>query len=190
MKTQYHHGNLKMALVEQAIDLLEREGLASLSLRQVAKQTGVSQAAPYGHFKDKRALLTAVANEGYRQFHQRMEEEAATNPDQYLLGLGRGYVLYALENPSLFHLMFSGELASLIDVSELDEAIDKCHQLLVVGVAQSSSKLSSNPMDVPLSWSIVHGLASLLLAKAMSPEDYGTKNTHDFINSVLSRNLA
>lgn len=190
MKKQYHHGNLKVALVEQAIKVLEDEGLAALSLRRVAKQAGVSQAAPYGHFKDKRALLAAVASEGYKRFAQRMTEEAKIAPERHTIGLGRGYVLFALENPALFHLMFGGELTELIDVDALDDSAYESYQLLINGVKEEPlSKVNNNNLDTAVAWSLVHGLANLLLDKRISPQDYGFDKTGDFINQVLRSSL-
>ena len=105
-KETYHHGNLRAALIQTAIKILELEGLNALSLRRIAREAGVSQAAPYSHFKDKQALLLAVCADGYEKFAARMRQEAgtATGPD-YIAGLGRGYIYFALENPALFELM-------------------------------------------------------------------------------------
>src|SRR5512139_231671 len=123
-KATYHHGNLREALVAAAIRVLEEEGIAALSLRRVAKESGVSQAAPYAHFADKKSLLTEVANRGFALFRDRMAQEAdrAAARDGYLVGLGKGYVFFALENPALFHLMFGGQLSELIDVDCLEQS--------------------------------------------------------------------
>lgn len=193
MKKQYHHGNLKVALVEHAIKLLEKEGLSALSLRRVAKLAGVSQAAPYSHFQDKKTLLAAVASEGYKRFSVRIQSEAEQDSSDYAIGLGRGYVLFALENPALFHLMFGGELAELVDINALDDSAHDSFQLLVNSVAERPISKITGPqghkLDTAVAWSLVHGLANLLLDKKLRAEDYGFKDTKTFVDYVLQGSL-
>jgi AcrR family transcriptional regulator len=193
MKKKYHHGDLKNALVETAVLLLESEGLSALSLRRVARETGVSQAAPYSHFKNKRALLAAVASEGYRRFGARMRMEAKTRPAHHTIGLGMGYIFFALDNPALFHLMFDGQLSEHLDLNTLDDEAFDSYQLLKEGVEQHPLGLRDNPYGKPLgtavAWSIVHGLATLLLNKNFSPQDYGFTEMESFVEHVLSSSL-
>jgi len=187
MKKPYHHGNLKNALVEQAIQLLESDGLSALSLRRVARETGVSQAAPYSHFKDKRALLAAVASEGYKRFTATMRREAELNPDTYTLSLGKGYVFFALDNPALFHLMFDGEIAEYLDVEDLDKEASESYQILVDGVAQHGfGSTHDSSLGAAVAWSLVHGLATLLLNKNFTPKDYGFTKMDNFVEHVLT----
>ena len=192
MKKPYHHGDLKTELVAQAIAQLEEHGIATLSLRQLAKRAGVSQAAPYSHFRDKRALLAAVANEGYRRLNQRITEEAEKDTRCPARGLGRGYVFFALENPALFHLMFSSELSELIDGGELDESASACYQSLIDGIEKQhrgSSRKPDSKIEATIAWSLVHGLANLLLEKRLSPQDYGFSELGQLIDKVLGRCL-
>jgi AcrR family transcriptional regulator len=104
----YHHGDLRDALVRAARTILEKQGLAALSLRGVARVVGVSPAAPYHHFPDKQALLEAVAAQGFDALTAAMEKRMAkkTDPTGRLDASGVGYVTFALENPALFRLMF------------------------------------------------------------------------------------
>ena len=97
----YHHGNLRQSLVDSAVAILEQDGVPGLSLRAVAKASGVSQAAPYSHFSNKQSLLAEVARVGYVRFCERMAQELERD-DNRLVGLGKGYVFFALENPALF----------------------------------------------------------------------------------------
>jgi AcrR family transcriptional regulator len=194
IKKQYHHGNLSESLVAEAITLLEQHGLAALSLRRVAKQAGVSQAAPYGHFKDKKALLTAVANEGFSRFAIRVQEEAAKLTDsERVIGLGRGYVLFALENPALFHLMFSGESSEFIDAVDIKDGFGAGYQALVSALTlhpiERGGKASNIQLDTAFAWSLVHGIANLLLAKTFTPELYGYADVDSFVTDLLQRHL-
>ncbi|MFT5693616.1 MAG: AcrR family transcriptional regulator [Oceanicoccus sp.] len=193
-KKQYHHGNLSSDLVTQAIKLLEQEGISALSLRRVAKEAGVSQAAPYSHFKDKQALLTSVANEGYSRFGKRMLLEAQSGKEEdYLIGLGRGYIFFAMENPGLFHLMFGGELSKLIDVNAINDEYGSSYQMLVDAIDKHPlDRFSKQPkplLDVAFSWSLVHGIANLLQAERFTPEKYGYKDVEPFVDDLLRRYL-
>src|ERR1700685_4399106 len=104
----YHHGDLSRALVDAARRILEAEGAQPLSLRAVAREAGVSPAAPYHHFKDKTELLEAVAHGGWGALDEAMavaRREAAT-PGEALSAIGLAYVNFARENPALYRLMY------------------------------------------------------------------------------------
>jgi AcrR family transcriptional regulator len=193
-KVGYHHGNLREALVEAAIRVLEEEGIGALSLRRVAKESGVSQAAPYAHFADKKSLLTEVANRGFALFRDRMADEAerAAPGDGYLVGLGKGYVFFALENPALFHLMFGGQLAELIDVDCLHDNLGPSYQLLVDAIHRYplTSQYDATPeLDTAHAWSLVHGLAGLLQTETFRPQLYGYDSIDAFVTDVLRKFL-
>src|SRR5437764_15273216 len=104
----YHHGDLSRALVDAARRILEAEGPAALSLRAVAREAGVSPAAPYHHFKDKTELLDAVAHEGWHALDLAIAEgrTKAPNPREGVLGIGVAYVTFAQRNPQLYRLMY------------------------------------------------------------------------------------
>src|SRR5688500_2611291 len=115
----YQHGNLRQALVQAGLKLLTDGGLPALSLRGAAQLAGVSHAAPYRHFKDKDALLAAIAEQGFRVLTACMREEAgklgeraASAPVQErLLALGKGYLHFAVEHPAYLQLLFGGVLS-------------------------------------------------------------------------------
>jgi AcrR family transcriptional regulator len=92
----YHHGDLRRALIDAARRLLEAEGPSALSLRAVAREAGVSPAAPYHHFKDKAELLEAVAQEGWAKLDERLGRAKSVAPSQdAMTALGVAYVLFA-----------------------------------------------------------------------------------------------
>src|SRR5215217_3012202 len=103
----YHHGNLRQALLEAALIILQKDGASELGLRDLARAVGVSAAAPYRHFDSRAALLEALAVTGFQRFSAAMEGVAATNPADPMAAMGKTYVLFALENANLFRLMFS-----------------------------------------------------------------------------------
>jgi AcrR family transcriptional regulator len=106
-KAAYHHGDLRAALVRAAMELLEEGGEAALSLRAVARRAGVSPAAPYRHYADREALVSAVAAVGYRELAERLAaaHPSPSTPEQ-LAAVAIAYVQFALERPALFRIMF------------------------------------------------------------------------------------
>ena len=104
----YHHGDLRRALVDAARRLLEAEGPSALSLRAVAREAGVSPAAPYHHFKDKGELLDAVAHEGWVMLDQALATAKANAPSirEAMSALGVAYVCFARDNPALYRVMY------------------------------------------------------------------------------------
>jgi AcrR family transcriptional regulator len=105
----YHHGNLRQALVAAARQLLAERGPDGFSLSDAAKLAGVSAAAPYRHFKDKDALLSEVAREGFASFADRLAAalRAHGDPMEAFRGMGRAYLAFAREEPGFYSAMFS-----------------------------------------------------------------------------------
>src|SRR6202045_4216685 len=104
----YHHGDLRTACVSAALELLEEGGATALSLRAVARRAGVSPAAPYRHYADREALVSAVAALGYRELAERLAaaHRSPSTPEQ-LASVATAYVQFALERPALFRIMFT-----------------------------------------------------------------------------------
>jgi AcrR family transcriptional regulator len=158
----YHHGNLRLALIEAALELLSEGGTEALSLRAVARRAGVSAMAPYRHFADKEALLAAVAAHGFDRLEATLSaaDSGATDPRGALAAQGAAYVRFACDDPALFRLMFGA--ARPRNSPELGSAGDAAYAMLARRVA--SFCLESERDDVALTcWSVVHGLASLLV---------------------------
>jgi AcrR family transcriptional regulator len=104
----YHHGDLSRALVAAGRRILEADGPDALSLRAVAREAGVSPAAPYHHFKDKGELLNAVAAEGWEELGQAIAKARATasDPIAAMDEIGVAYVCFARQNPALYRIMY------------------------------------------------------------------------------------
>ncbi len=163
----YHHGNLRSTLVEQGLVLLEGSQQGELSLRELARQVGVSANAAYRHFANKEALLAALAAEGFRRLNAAQIQAAMATPDvkQGFRQSGRAYVRFAQDNPALFRLMF-GRLTSGDTTEELSEASQASFQTLQMAV----SAVTGVPIDdqqttviAMVAWSLVHGLSHLVL---------------------------
>ena len=155
----YHHGNLRQALLEAALIILEKEGEAGLGLRDLARAVGVSPAAPYRHFDSRSALLEALAVTGFQRFTAAMEATAALQPVAPMQAMGKTYVLFALENANLFRLMFSPQLRK-DGRPGLRMAADMAFDTLrhVAG-----GDLQAGRIKALAAWAKVHGLAVLLL---------------------------
>jgi AcrR family transcriptional regulator len=155
----YHHGDLRRALLNAALIILERDGEAGIQLRDLARAVNVSPGAPYRHFNSRAALLEALAVVGFQRFTRQMEEVAQSNPPQLRTALGRAYVQFALQNPGLFRLMFSPQVRK-DNRPGLRMAADEAFKTLrhVTGGETSSHRIAALS-----AWAKVHGLAVLIL---------------------------
>lgn len=157
----YHHGDLRSACVSAALELLEEGGATALSLRAVARRAGVSPAAPYRHYADREALVSAVAAVGYRELAERLAaaHPAPSTPEQ-LASVAVAYVQFALEQPALFRIMF-GEPCDR-DNDERVAATAAVALYLREIVARCFPQADAEAL-APAIWALVHGLAFLHL---------------------------
>jgi AcrR family transcriptional regulator len=168
-KPPYHHGDLRHALIQASLALIAEEGFAALTLREVARRAGVTHAAPYRHFADKEALLAAVAEEGFRTMAAQMRERMASerSPTERLAACGVAYVLFALQHPAHFRVMFGPHFTRRADHEVLAQEGGNAFGLLVQSLTegqQAGELREGEPMPLALmAWSLVHGLASLLV---------------------------
>src|ERR1700751_4478700 len=110
----YHHGDLRRAIVNAALEILSETQSLDFSLRELARRAGVSHNAPYKHFADKRELLAAVSAAGFEALTKRMARESAGHSARaQLFAMLRAYIRHGVENPALYRLMFGGYLSGL-----------------------------------------------------------------------------
>ncbi len=166
----YHHGDLRNALIDAGVRLLTDEGVHALDLRKVARLAGVSHAAPYRHFQDKQALLMAIVEEGFRKLGLAVEEAIGAgeaDPATQLLAMGNAYVLFAVDQPAYFRLMFNSLSSARTPGTDLyRESKTSFHVLM--GIIQRGQELGqfveAGPEEVAkVVWSMVHGLATLIV---------------------------
>jgi AcrR family transcriptional regulator len=170
---RYHHGELRQALLAAALDLLERDGPAALSLRALARAVGVSAMAPYHHFADRDALLAAVAIAGFERLqHQKAANEVAHSSARDALVAGAAnYVRFILDNPNLYRLMKGPEFASSERYPELHEAAAAPGRTLVRLIARLLDEHGiSGPADkhAQVLWGLAHGVGTLALDGQLS----------------------
>ena len=150
---------------------------ASLSLREVARQAGVSHAAPYRHFADKEALLAAVAEEGFRVFGQCLAtaSDSVTDPLKRLEAIGMAYVQYALAHPIHYRVMFGSYNVTASEEPALVEASQQSYDVLLEAIktAQAAQVIrSGDPQLLAMAaWSLTHGLAMLLLENCVASQE-------------------
>ncbi|MFC9930127.1 TetR/AcrR family transcriptional regulator [Streptomyces sp. NPDC127190] len=173
----YHHGDLRAALLRSAERTLREKGAGALSLRELARDTGVSHAAPGRHFKDKQALLDALALDGYERLTQALDGAAAQPGrtfEQRMTALARAYLEFAVENPELLELMFARKHHP--DSSDrLAAAVDRSFGSLTrtFAAAQEQGELvPGDPERLTLvAAASLHGLAGLIAACALDAEE-------------------
>lgn len=157
----YHHGDLPAALVRAAMELLEEDGAAEVSLRAAARRAGVSTAAPYRHFADRQALVSAVAAVGYRELAADLVAASpAPESAEDFAAIAVAYVEFALDRPGLFRAMFAEQCDPTSP--ERLAATTAIHGYVRMIVRQSFPDDDEEGMATAL-WSMVHGLAFLFL---------------------------
>jgi AcrR family transcriptional regulator len=166
----YHHGDLKEALVDTALRTMEAESLQAVTLRRLAREAGVSHAAPYHHFQDLDALLAAVAARGFRLLRGEISANSSgieTDEFRRLQAAGTAYVSFAVSRPELFSLMFSGRWRDTKGYTELQEEENLAFEALekmMVGATGRSSGPSQITAAARAAWALVHGMATLIVA--------------------------
>jgi AcrR family transcriptional regulator len=172
----YHHGALRDALLRAAEQVLERDGLGGLTLRAVAREAGVSHAAPTHHFGDLTGLLSELAAIGFRQFNAAMAAAGSPDTPYPARGLARAkaYVAYAQAHPGMYGLMFRNERLDYSRPS-LHEAAEASFAGLAGSVAASRQEhieeqalTLEQAAAIARAWSMVHGFTMLLLDGRLS----------------------
>lgn len=170
-KKTYHHGDLRAALIEAGLTLLEMRTADDLGLREVARAVGVSPTAIYRHFPDKRALMVALAEEGLARLAaaQRAASEAKGGGVAGFSATGAAYVRFALANPALFRLIFANAgKRELLAGQPVDEAF----VFLRENATALAKQVGGDPQVVALqAWAIAHGLAMLMLDGQVPVDD-------------------
>jgi len=164
----YHHGNLRQALIEAGSQLIELKGVSGLSLREVAKQAGVSHTAPYRHFKDKNALLAGITEVGFSKLAASLQQVITKNPDaprEQLIEAGAAYIKLAIQNKQMHNLMFGGAWKFSDDDEEIrqtsDAAFNGLVQIIESGQQAGVFKKGEARVLALTAWSLVHGYAML-----------------------------
>jgi AcrR family transcriptional regulator len=168
-KKSYHHGDLRAALIQAALDVMKTEGPAALSLRSLARAVGVSSMAPYHHFSDRAELLVAVATEGFERLQASKQEIQATQPNvrAALAAGGANYVRFILDNPNLYRLMRSKDFSDRVRYPALNLAASapaiSLRDLMARLVEEQGLSSNIPSQGALLLWGLSHGIGMLAL---------------------------
>jgi AcrR family transcriptional regulator len=197
-KAWHYEGDLRRDLLDRAAEHSAADGPATVSLRAIARDLGVSHAAPATYFADKRALLTALAQEGLEQlgeaFGRSWQETAGRPASERMAAMGRAYAAWAFANPGHYAVMWQ---AGLVD-HESAETVARSNALHegfvgMIEEAQAEGWAAGVPAaDVAMTlWSTVHGLVALLSTmRAPESEDRGPGELVDTVTELVARSLA
>lgn len=168
-RTDYHHGNLRQALIDAAIQLVEEVGPESVSVREAAKRAGVSPGAPFRHFANKTALMTAVAEQAMAHFRAEITKAvsnvASDNPIERFTAIGVAYLRWAFQNPTQFQIISTRSLLDWDGSESLRRDNDAVRSLLeesMVEAQRRSMLRSDNIADTQIAArALVYGLARM-----------------------------
>lgn len=187
----YHHGNLRRALIEMGIEFIEQEGEESLSLRKIAEMCGVSNAAPYAHFKTKDEFIIAMQQYVMDLFSAALEKTAMEYKDDpsLLPMLGKTYVMFFYQNPFYFDFLFSRKNISIklsLDNTDTNENTP-------LAILQKTATMIFRKVKLPekviqdkiiAMWALVHGLAAIVTMPNIEYDDTWETRIEEIIKSV------
>ena len=186
----YHHGDLSRGLVEAGRRILESEGPDALSLRAVAREAGVSPAAPYHHFKDKCELLDAVASDGWRMLNQAVTEARAKEADPLaaMTEIGVAYVCFAREHPALYRIMYRSacDQAKMPEHAKGEESgWDQVRQAIIDAGRDPQNEREMRLIQIA-AWCAAHGVAEMAGFKDFESLKAELGGEEAFVRAVLS----
>lgn len=178
----YHHGHLRQALLDAALEIIAERGPSALSIREAASRAGVSHAAPKRHFTTATELYCAVAEDGYRRLREhllkRVAEQRDATPLQALAILGVAYVEFATANSGRFRAMFHSEVSGRATSHPLEQAAGAAFEVLVDAIrrCQEAAEVRPGPArELALgAWAIVHGLAILAVDRQLANRGFSS----------------
>lgn len=193
---QYHHGDLKNALIQAGIAILTEEGVGGLSLRKAARKAGVSHSAPYAHFKDKQNLIAAIASDGHKKIFEQFEAIQARHADdplhQFLSGAW-AYMQFGLESPDHYKITFSGIIQDEHSHLEFLEYSQRNMQVLrtIIEQCRNAGILVNNDIDPELQavgmWGLLHGLVLLIIQGQLPGRLIKTTQPKDMLIAALQQ---
>jgi AcrR family transcriptional regulator len=171
----YHHGNLRLTLIQTGLDLIAEHGARALTLRELGKRAGVSRMAAYRHFRDRAALLEAIQEAGFERFAEALEQARLAAGDDFthrMRALAVAYVRFARENPAYFEVMFSpaGEPEASRRSEAGERAFETIHRTIREGQEAGDVRAGDALLLACAAWAIVHGIATLQMERLFTAE--------------------
>lgn len=166
-RERYHHGDLRRALLDEALRTIQHDGIGALTLRTIGLRLGVSRTALYRHFTDKRALLSAVATEGFRLLTARLLDAGKAGGVRGFNAMGTAYIRFAMGNPSHYRVMFGGFVNDGPRDEDLVRESTAAFQALVdaiVALQKAGAMRKDDPLQIAqFIWAAVHGVSMLII---------------------------
>ncbi|MCC6998356.1 MAG: TetR/AcrR family transcriptional regulator [Deltaproteobacteria bacterium] len=197
-REHYHHGELRRALIDAALELIGSGGPEAFTLREAARRLGVNHRAAYRHFADKETLLAAVAEQGFWALLGAAREAVGAlpeaTPEARLLAIGRAYVRFCAMNPAHFRVMFGARLNEGGRFPALEvpiaEAFEVLQREVASGVEAGALAAGTGPRMAALSlWSAMHGLATLIVTRRIAVRKERLASTVDTLLEPTVRGL-
>jgi AcrR family transcriptional regulator len=166
-RDRYHHGDLRRALLDEALRTIQQDGVDALTLRTIGGRLGVSRTALYRHFTDKRALLSSVATEGFRLLTDRLLNAWNAGGIRGFNAMGVAYIRFAMGNPSHYRVMFGGFVDNGPRDDDLMRESAAAFQALVdaiVALQREGAVRKDDPLQLAqFIWAAVHGVSMLII---------------------------
>lgn len=188
-KKSYHHGDLRRELMEKGLELISRYGEDKLSLRKLASECGVTNAAPYAHFRNKAELIAEIQNYVMNLFTEELEKAIAENrnSDKLFIMLGKAYVMFFYKNPLYFDFLFSRKNIKIqlsIGESGMNAPFEVLKQIAMKYFCEFGMSEFEIENKVMAMWSLVHGLSSILVMPNFDGGNDFEARIEDIISSV------
>ena len=190
-KEQYHHGDLRHSLIEKGLEIINQEGEEKLSLRKVAMECGVSNAAPYAHFKSKDEFIVAIQQHIMDLFTDSLEKTAEQykDSDSLLPMLGKSYVMFFYKNPLYFDFLFSRKNIRIqLSLSVSDENENPPLNILkktAVSIFRKANISEKSMQDKIIAmWALVQGLSSIVTMPNVEYDDDWEVRIEEIIKSI------
>lgn len=188
-RRSYHHGDLREAVLLEAERIVADEGESSVTVRAVARALGVTHTAVHHHYPTRLALLADVASVGYGKLGAFLAASAASQRGalEALQAIGVGYVVFAFENPGLFRLMFSGDLAAFREDSALALAAADAFSVFSNALDTAFPQRLDPELNATAAWALVHGLSVLILDQQIPHQPGSRAEVERLVRAVLDQ---
>lgn len=193
-RDRYHHGDLRRALLDEALRTIQQDGVAALTLRSIGLRLGVSRTALYRHFTDKRALLSSVATEGFRLLTERLVAAWNVGGVRGFNAMGTAYIRFAMANPSHYRVMFGGFVDDGPRGEELLRESTAAFQALVdaiIALQKDAAVRKDDPQRLAqFIWAAVHGVSMLIIDGQLAHQQAAIDDLIEFAVQRISTGVA
>ncbi len=194
---RYHHGDLRRALLDEALRTIQQDGVDALTLRSIGVRLGVSRTALYRHFTDKKALLASVATEGFRLLTERLLNAWKAGGIRGFNAMGIAYIQFAMGNPSHYRVMFGGFVDDGPRDDDLMRESTAAFQALVdaiVALQNEGAVRKDDPLQLAqFIWAAVHGVSMLIIDGQLAHQQAAIDDLIQFaverINTGVARSV-